>query len=240
MRLVRGGYLHIGRLHGIPVRLHWSLPIGMFAFSYGQIRPGIWLGFFLIVLLHELGHALVVRHHRLQALSIQIHALGGVCRWQGQASPMARATIAWGGVWAQLVLLGATVLFIALAGTPRSAFGQDLVDAFIGANGTIAALNLIPVAPFDGAEAWPLFGLLYQRWRAKRARPRPRTLQALPRLPEREGALPPEDLRKLHEQIEHIRRQATQGPQAAQSTQGTQTTQATQATQSTKKARPKS
>lgn len=211
MRPVHGGYLEIGRLHGIPVRLHWSLPIGMFVVSRGELLPGIWLGFFLIVLVHEMGHALVVRHHRLQALSIQIHALGGLCRWQGQASPLARATIAWGGVWAQLVLLGATLLFVTLAGTPRSAFAQDLVDAFIAANGAIAALNLIPVRPFDGAEAWPLFGLLYRRWQTKRARPEPRTIRPLPRLPEREGALPPEDLKKLHEQIEHIRRQATQG-----------------------------
>ncbi|HEX2569654.1 MAG TPA: hypothetical protein VH877_08855 [Polyangia bacterium] len=206
---MRSGFLEIGRLHGIPVRLHWSLPLGMLLFSRGRFEPGLWLGIFFIVLLHELGHALVVRYHRLQALAIEIHTLGGLCHWQGQASPLARAAIAWGGVWAQLVLLGATLLFVTFVGSPRSAFGQDLAYAFIASNAFIAALNLIPVAPFDGAEAWPLFKLLYHRWRDRRAQPKRRNFMLVPRLPEREEELPPEDLKRLRDQIERIRRQAT-------------------------------
>jgi len=166
---VRGGYLTLGRWRGAPVRAHWTLPVGAFVFGQGRFVPGFWLGFFLLVLIHELGHAMLVRRYRQQVVSIDIHALGGVCRWTGDPTAIMRARIAWGGVLAQAVALVAAHVALALAGPPASALAGHLVAAFTTTNVWMIAINLIPVAPLDGAEAWKLPGLLARRAKARGA-----------------------------------------------------------------------
>lgn len=163
------GYLEVGRWGGAPVRLHWTLALGALVFSQGRFALGAILGFVLLVFVHEVGHALVVRRHRLRVVAIDVHALGGVCTWSGEASPLARARIAWGGVNAQLVAFGAAVLALWTLGEPSTAFAADMAYAFTTMNGWMIALNLLPVPPLDGAEAWKLPGLLRARARARAA-----------------------------------------------------------------------
>jgi len=162
---VRGGWLTLGRWRGAPVRAHWTLPIGALVFGQGRFVPGFWLGYFLLVLVHELGHALLVRRFRHRVVSIDIHALGGVCRWSGEATAIERAWIAWGGVLAEGVVLAATYGVLALAGPPDTLFLAQLAVAFTTGNLWLIALNLMPVPPLDGAEAWKLPGLLARRRR---------------------------------------------------------------------------
>jgi Zn-dependent protease len=82
----------------------------------------------------------------------------------GEATPLERAMIAFGGVWAQGLLAAATCACAAL--TPaRSAMATDLVEMFTRYNLYNAAFNLIPMRPLDGAEAWKLFPLLWKRAR---------------------------------------------------------------------------
>jgi Zn-dependent protease len=169
---VSGGYLQVGRWNGAPVRLHWTLPLGALVLGQGRFAPGFWLGFVLIVLIHEVGHALVVRRQRHRVVSIDVHALGGVCRWAGDATPIQRARVAWGGVEAQMVALVVAVVATRVLGAPRTSFARDLAEAFIYPNLWLIALNLIPVPPLDGAEAWKLPGLLRARAAAQRARAR--------------------------------------------------------------------
>jgi hypothetical protein len=164
---VRGGYLTLGRWRGAPVRVHWTLPLGALVFAQGRFLPGFWLGFFLLVLIHELGHAVLVRRFRQRVVSIDIHALGGMCRWSGEPTAIQRACIAWGGVLAQAVALAAAHAAIIFAGRPDSAFAAQLASAFTATNVWLIAINLIPVAPLDGAEAWKLPGLLGGRRRAR-------------------------------------------------------------------------
>jgi stage IV sporulation protein FB len=166
----QGGYLTLGRWGAAPVRVHWTLPLGAFFFGHLQWVPGFWLGFFLVILIHEMGHAFVVLRQRARVLAIEVHGIGGVCRWTGDVSAVGRARIAWGGVQAQffalLAALGARQLF----GPPPSAFTAELLEAFTTTNILIIGLNLIPVPPLDGAEAWKLFALLRQQ-RARRRAP---------------------------------------------------------------------
>jgi hypothetical protein len=65
--------------------------------------------------------------------------------------------IAWGGVLAQGLLYGLTAGFVALFGPATTSFGYDIQDAWLRANLWIMVLNLIPIAPLDGAEAWQIF-----------------------------------------------------------------------------------
>ena len=162
--MFRTGYLTVGRLRGIPIRLHWSIPVGAFVFGRFAFVPGFWLGFFLLVLLHELGHAVLVQRYRLHVEAVEVHGLGGVCRYSGYPSPLERSVIAWGGVLAQALLLFATLATVWLLGAPASTFGRELVSAFTMTNLVLIGLNLLPVPPLDGAEAWKVFA----HWRVRR------------------------------------------------------------------------
>ena len=166
------GYLTIGRFGGARIRVHWSTPIGMLVFT-GFLRdprfaPGAWIGFLLVVLIHELGHAVAVALSRQRVIAVDAYALGGLCHWDGCPSPMQRAMIAWGGVIAQAVLALGTLLTLALLGQPSRVFTADLANAFLDANLWMILVNLVPVPPLDGAEAWRIVPILAARRRRRR------------------------------------------------------------------------
>lgn len=159
MALFEGGYFTIARVRRAPVRIHWSAPLGALLMTGFAFVPGFWVGFFVVIILHELGHALLVRKLRFQVASVDVHALGGVCRWYGQASEKEHAIIAWGGVLAQSALL-VVAIAVRMFVPVTSAFLAELLDACIRWNAIIAGLNLIPIPPFDGANAWKILRYL--------------------------------------------------------------------------------
>jgi Zn-dependent protease len=167
--MVERGYFSLGRVGGVSLRAHVLTILGALFFTGFRFEPGAWLGFFLLVLLHEVGHALVVRRYGLQVSSIDLHAFGGVCHWSGQATSWQRAVIAWGGVMAQALLLVVTTGIVAIVGSPHSAFVAQIVYVFTATNLWLIVLNLAPIPPLDGAEAWKILGQLRARWDAYRA-----------------------------------------------------------------------
>ena len=138
------GWFTLFRWKRIPVRLHWSLPFGAWMLSGFRIEPILWLAASLVVLVHEFGHAIVVRAARQSVVSIDVHGFGGLCRWYGNATPIQRAAIAWGGVWAQMVLLAATLAWFAVMGGPETRVGALFEYAFVYSNLWLMALNLMP------------------------------------------------------------------------------------------------
>ena len=162
--MLQGGYFQIGRWRGVPLRIHLLTPLGALFFTGFRFEPGAWVGFLLLVLLHEMGHALLVMRYRLRVSSIDLHAYGGVCRWSGQASEWERTVIAWGGVIAQAAVLAVTMGTIAVVGLPRTMFARELVEVFTRTNLWLMLINLAPFPPLDGAEAWKIVGELRRRW----------------------------------------------------------------------------
>lgn len=156
-----GGYFTLGHWRGIPVRTHWTTPLGALIFTRFEFVPVIWLGFALIVLVHEFGHALMVRWCGGTVLSIDMDGLGGSCSWEGEVSYIQRALIAWGGVLAQLVLFIVVKAVDTTAGWPAMFGGFQLLSMLTSTNLRIAAFNLIPFPPFDGWQAWRLVPLVY-------------------------------------------------------------------------------
>ncbi len=156
---MEGGYFRIGRFGGAPVRIHWSAPIGAFAFCGFGFFPGAWAAFLLLILIHELGHAIMVRSFGLHVVSVDVHGLGGVCQHVGTASPIGRSLIAWGGVFGQAVILAIAFPLLHLVLAPiTNPYLAQAFNTFIGTNLWLMAINLVPVPGFDGAEAWKLFG----------------------------------------------------------------------------------
>lgn len=172
---VSNGYLTLGRIAGVPVRAHWSVPIGAVVFSRFSWAPGFWVGFVLLVLIHELGHAAVVKACRASVIEVNLHALGGECRYVGGVSALQNALISWGGVLGQLVVL-IVALVLRYAVTSPPLFVRELLSVWIDSNLMLMAINLVPIAPLDGATAWKLPGLLREWWRRRRQRSRLRVV----------------------------------------------------------------
>jgi Zn-dependent protease len=168
---VSRGWWTIGRLRGAPIRLHWSLPLGALWWSQFTFAPALWLAFATLILVHELGHALVVLRYGLGLSEVAVHGAGGYCR-HGSGSRFEEAVVAWGGVLAQLALFLGVQVAVLVLGRPHTAHAAQVYYVFTTANLWLAFINLIPVEPLDGAKAWPLLGMLLTRVRARSAPPR--------------------------------------------------------------------
>jgi len=162
--MLQDGYLTFGRFRGVPLRAHVLTPLGALVFSAFRFEPGTWLAYLLLILLHEIGHALLVMRYRLGVLSVDLQAFGGSCRWAGPATERQRSVIAWGGVLAQAAAWLVTVGVMSVLGPPRTLFARDFVYVFASTNLWLMALNLLPFAPLDGAEAWKITRWLGSSW----------------------------------------------------------------------------
>jgi Zn-dependent protease len=189
---MESGYFKIGRLGGAPIRVHWTAPLGAFMFCGFRLAPVAWAAFVVLILIHEIGHALWVRSARLHLESIDVHGLGGVCRYYGTTTPVRRALIAWGGVLAQAVLLAIAFVLSRVLPHPASPDVQAIMndqvwDTFIRVNLMLIAFNLLPIPGFDGVEAWKLFGKngLRAWWRERALRKRPPIAVVRPMQPRR-------------------------------------------------------
>lgn len=156
------GAITLFRYRGIPIRAHWSLPLVALMMGGLRLAPGAWLGWLLVVMLHEMGHAFWALHYRMEVQEILLHGLGGHCRYVGAPSPRQRAVVAWGGVLAQAILF-AIVWPLSVLVPAHDLFFADLYEVLLGRNLSVALFNLIPIAPLDGAEAWKLLPMLVRR-----------------------------------------------------------------------------
>ena len=197
------GYLTLGRIRGIPIRIHWTMPLGALIFGGFRFAPAFWLGFFLLVLAHELGHAYFVRRYRHHVLAIEVTGFGGLCRWSGYATPYERAAIAWGGVVAQGLILIATMAVLLVFGPARSLWAAELAHVFTTTNLWLIALNLLPFPPLDGHEAWPLAKHVFEKLKSRSRRPPspPRSPPSVPRVPRGQDAA---ELRRLADTLKRV------------------------------------
>jgi Zn-dependent protease len=201
------GFLTLATIRGMPIRVHWTMPVGALIFGGFSFAPAFWLGFFVLVLMHELGHAYFVRRYRHHVVSIEVTGFGGLCRWSGHATPFERAAIAWGGVVAQALLLVVTLALVLVLGSPTTRWAAELVHVFTTTNLLLIGLNLIPVRPLDGAEAWPLVRHLRDRFRSRPRRgPRPPSPPPPPQVSDAEKRRLAETFRNVAEQAGRARR----------------------------------
>lgn len=167
-------YQALGRWWGVPVRAHWSLLL-VIPWYYLHSRS-LYLSaiafapFTFLMLVHEFGHAVVARWHRLRVHQINLLFLHGQCVHEAPYCEADHVRIAWAGVGAQMI-----VLILALAVTvparyaPLSAqfYLEPFLWMLVQGNLLIIAFNLIPVAPLDGHIAWRFVPTYLARLRAR-------------------------------------------------------------------------
>jgi len=162
------GSLTLGKIFGIPIRLHsswflvaalvtWSLAGGYFpqeypdwaTITYWIVGAVTAVFFFGSVLLHELGHSVLALREKVPVRSITLFIFGGVAQI-GREPPTAGAEfrIAIAGPLTSLVLAGLSgFVGLAVAGiAPLAAPAAYLARI----NLMLALFNLIPGFPLDG------------------------------------------------------------------------------------------
>ncbi len=148
---------------GIDVYGHWTwllvavIVVQIRADAYSSIVWNVveYLSIFVIVLLHEFGHAFATRSVGGTANKIMLWPLGGVAYVRPPARPGALLWSIFAGPLVNLllvpVLLGAAIGFAAIA-PDASPDLQHAVAAILVINVLLLVFNLLPIYPLDGGQ----------------------------------------------------------------------------------------
>ncbi len=169
MKIERSG-ITLGTAFGARVVLSWWFFLAAILFGRESFSLAFLFSFLLLILFHELGHAIVVHSYGHRVIEINVHGLGGFCRWSGYASAHEITVIAWGGVLAQLAALVAVVLLQVVAPVVAAQLPPEVFRVFIWDSLLIMGLNLLPIEPLDGGKAWAIVPRLLKRYRKRTAR----------------------------------------------------------------------
>ncbi|HEU4611997.1 MAG TPA: site-2 protease family protein, partial [Kofleriaceae bacterium] len=114
------------------------------------------LTIFVIIVVHELGHALVARHFGIATRDIMLLPIGGIASLERMPEkPSQELAVAIVGPLINLALAGVLWIGIAAAGgtlrlTEVTTFGGALATQLLWINIALAVFNLIPAFPMDG------------------------------------------------------------------------------------------
>ncbi|MGW5781735.1 site-2 protease family protein [Streptomyces sp. NPDC003863] len=175
------GSVRVGRVVGVPLRVHWSVPllVALFAYGLGSQTLPVWtpgrsdavyafagaVGAVLFVgslLLHETAHAATARRKKISVQDVTLWALGGMTRMGRPQTAASAFAVAVSGPLTSLAIggaaLGAGIGLHALSGWAVPA----AVLVWLGwTNLFLGVLNLLPAAPLDGGRV--LQALLWWR-----------------------------------------------------------------------------
>lgn len=155
-RWSESGFVRLGRWRGAPLLFHWTIPLGLYLLGRMQVLPGFWLAGTALIVAHELGHAALAMRYGARVVAVKVMPVGGLCVYEGDLTEVEHSKVAWGGVLVQLAVWAIVSLIVRLAGSPSHAWLAQSVSALTEANAFLIALNLMPVKPLDGYDAWRL------------------------------------------------------------------------------------
>jgi len=164
MPALRSGSLHLFRVAGIDVFLHWSwfvIAVYEIGARQGRYSNYAWsaleyLAIFVIVLLHEFGHAFACRSVGGTANRIMLWPLGGVAYVDAPQRPAAQLWSLAAGPLVNVALL--PVLGGAYFAASASGWEHTNPDLYNMAYGVLAidvvllVFNLLPIYPLDGGQ----------------------------------------------------------------------------------------
>ncbi|MDF1564620.1 MAG: site-2 protease family protein [Deltaproteobacteria bacterium] len=151
------GGIKVGRLLGFPVQIHPSALILGFILMMPYVRAGqgtialyLVAAIALSILLHELGHALVIRALGWESV-IVLHGFGGVTLSRSRPSPGQQIGVSLAGPAVNFALLAGA--FVGLLFFSTGAVAQFL-DILFMVNLFLGVFNVLPIVPLDGGQAF--------------------------------------------------------------------------------------
>ena len=160
----RQGSIHLFRFSGIDVFLHWSwFLVAVYEIQsrkggYSSIAWNVleYLALFLIVTLHEFGHALACRQVGGRADRIVLWPLGGVAYVDPPPRPGATLWSIAAGPLVNVALVPVFALLLYVAGSQGWGSSMrdvyQLMDAVAWINVGLLVFNIIPIYPLDGGQ----------------------------------------------------------------------------------------
>lgn len=147
-------FFRAGSWGGAAIVWHGLLPVAAVLLSGWGFHPVRWLAVVALLLFHALGHAWWARRFGVTVRTIRVLPVGGDCDWEGAVTERQRSIIAVGGLLAQALAGLAATVALWLSPPLARAWGADVAHAWTTANAWLMVINLLPVAPLDGHEAW--------------------------------------------------------------------------------------
>src|SRR5580698_250163 len=160
----RQGAIHLFQIAGIDVFLHWSwfvvaiIEIGYLKNRYTSLLWSAleYLALFLIVLMHEFGHALACRQVGGTANRIMLWPLGGVAYVSPPQRPGATLWSIAAGPLVNVALLpvlgGAFFAVRAMGWQLAMPDAYHLISSVLWIDIGLLAFNLLPIYPLDGGQ----------------------------------------------------------------------------------------
>ncbi len=164
MPFLRQGSIHLGRVAGIDLYLHWSwfvVAVIEISSRQGRYSSLIWsaleyLALFAIVLLHEFGHALACRQVGGTVDRIMLWPLGGVAFVNPPQRPGATLWSLAAGPLVNVVLSpifwGAFLAAGALGWAASFPDAYQLLQWILLINVGLFVFNILPIYPLDGGQ----------------------------------------------------------------------------------------
>jgi Zn-dependent protease len=162
MPRARQGSIHLFRFSGIDVFLHWSwflvaaYEIQTRKGAYSSITWNVleYLALFLIVMIHEFGHALACRQVGGRTNQIVLWPLGGVAYVDPPQRPGATLWSIAAGPLVNVALI--PILFIAVHVSQSVGMPGTDIDKLLGTvswiNVGLLVFNILPIYPLDGGQ----------------------------------------------------------------------------------------
>lgn len=169
--MMLGKPIHLFTLFGFSIRIDyswfflliivtWSLATELFPMWYGGLSSAVYFimglagafGLFVSIVLHELSHSVVARHHGVVMRGITLFIFGGVAEMTDEPpSPRAEFQVAIAGpIMSVIIALACFAAYLAgrNSGWPVALAGVLGYTALI--NGMLVVFNMIPAFPLDG------------------------------------------------------------------------------------------
>lgn len=165
----------IGQIRGVDTYVHWTVFVVATVILAAVFRQPVMslLGlaaYWGVLLIHEAGHLIAAQRLGCTVFSIDLYPVFGVTRFGTPWSRLDHCIIAWAGVLAQAVVAIPVLAWLAIVGYTRLEVINMLLVMFGLFSTGVAAFNLLPIPPLDGAIAWGIFPALIAKWRSSGSR----------------------------------------------------------------------
>ncbi len=151
-----GLQFHVGSIPVLVRPMFLLIPL-LWASQLQLSQTAIWAGIVCVsVLLHELGHAWVMRAFGF-APSIELHAMGGLTHWPSGARPAAPMSLAVSLAGPGIQVLLGVVVYLVSGQLELSPLTRWAVSQVLFVNFGWAMVNLLPILPWDGGQSLDAF-----------------------------------------------------------------------------------